>query len=392
MTESSEWPPVSSLPGAGGLYLHIPYCARACPYCAFIKTESDRGVPDGYVAALVARIRNAGAHFGRPVVQSIFFGGGTPSLLTAEQYGLILDACRDGFAVEDRAEITSEANPNSATEDLLDGMRAAGVNRVSFGAQSFVDAELTFLGRLHGSDDIELAVSAARSVGFSNVNLDLMYGLPRQGVSDWQYSLDRAIHLGVEHLSFYSLTPEPGTRLFDDVKAGSTVLAADDVQREMYQATLRTVETAGYHSYEISNAAATGYDCRHNRVYWEGGFYIGLGPGAHSFAGGVRWAEVGSIDTWRERVESGVSVVAMQEAFDPATRAFEMLMLGLRLAQGADLGRIRSVTGEDPTAGHEERIASLMELGLMLREGDVLRLTREGRFVADGVISQFVPD
>jgi oxygen-independent coproporphyrinogen-3 oxidase len=349
-------------------------------------------VPDDYVAALVQRIHRAGEHFGGPALQSIFFGGGTPTLLTADQYGAILDACRDAFAVEERAEITSEANPNSATAEVLSGMRGAGVNRVSFGAQSFVDAELEFLGRLHGSEDIETAVAAARAAGFSNLNLDLMYGLPTQSVADWQYSLDRAIHLGVEHLSFYSLTPEPGTRLFDDVKAGSTVLAADDVQRDMYQATLRTVEVAGYQSYEISNAAAPGYSCRHNRVYWEGGFYIGVGPGAHSFADGVRWAEIGSIATWRDRAGSGEPVVAMQEAFDPATRAFEMLMLGLRLERGADLAWIREVTGADPTAGQEARIDSLLELGLVLREGDVLRLSREGRFVADGVISQFVPD
>jgi len=268
---------------AYALYLHIPFCAKRCPYCDFNTYAGLEDQFDAYTVALCREIRQAGEARARPPVRTVFIGGGTPTVLEPELLGRILGACREAFAIAPAAEIASEANPGTVDRERFAALRALGVNRLSMGVQSFDDAELQWLGRIHNAIEAERSFEAARTAGFDNINLDFMFGLPDQQPETWARTLARALALDPEHLSLYSLIVEEGTPLADRVRRGAVAEPDDDLAADLYVYAMEALAEADFDQYEISSWGRAGRQCRHNLVYWRNEPYLGFGAGAHSF-------------------------------------------------------------------------------------------------------------
>lgn len=372
-----------------GLYLHIPFCAAICNYCNFNRGLHDEGWRRRYVEALVADIcRHAAPDV---AVDTIFFGGGTPSLLTPGEVARILTACRESYAVAGDAEVTLEANPESASAEALDGYRAAGVNRLSFGVQSFQDAELKRLGRLHSSATARLAVTRARAARFDNLSLDLMMWLPGQSPADWLASVDALIDVGPDHASLYLLEVYPNAPLKDEMARAGWSVAPDDDAAAMYLDGLDRLDRAGYQQYEISNVARAGRRSRHNLKYWQEGEWIGFGCGAHSTYAGERWRTLSSTVEYVERIAAGADVRLDRRRLDPPERLEEALFMGLRLVEGLDLPAISERHGVDIWARYGQDLATFVHAGLLVHEpGRRLALTRAGMLLANEVMSVFI--
>jgi oxygen-independent coproporphyrinogen-3 oxidase len=372
-----------------GLYLHIPFCAAICNYCNFNRGLHDDGLRRRYVEALIADIRR----HAKPTLpaDTVFFGGGTPSLLEPAEVSAILSACRDSFAVADGAEITLEANPESATPAALAGFRAAGINRLSFGVQSFHDAELKRLGRLHSSATARQAVTSARAAGFDNLSLDLMMWLPGQQPADWLASVDALIDVEPEHASLYLLEIYPNAPLKDEMARAGWSVAPDDDAAEMYLDGLGRLERAGYEQYEISNVAKPGRRSRHNLKYWQEGQWIGFGCGAHSTYGGERWRTLNGTTDYVERIAAGADVHLDRRPLDSQERLEEALFMGLRLVEGLDLPAMRERHGVDIWGRYGQDLGTFVDAGLLVHEPDRrLALTRAGMLLANEVMSVFI--
>jgi len=381
--------------GILGLYVHVPFCAAICNYCNFNRGLFDAGLKEQYVAAVIEEIRRAadGAHaprLGSGDADTIFFGGGTPSLLEPAEIGGIIQACRDSFTVASDAEVTLEANPETATLERLAGFRAAGINRVSFGVQSFRDAELQRLSRLHSAARAEEAFGLARAAGFDNLSLDLMMWLPEQSVADWLASVDVLIALGPEHASLYLLEIYPNAPLKDAMARSRWSVAPDDDAAEMYLEAMTRLEAAGYEQYEISNVARPGRESRHNLKYWTDGEWLGFGPGAHSTRAGARWRNVSAIGDYIEAVRAGGRLVAERRILSRQDALEEALFTRLRLATGVDVGLVESQYGVDIWRQFGNRLQPYVEAGLLVYDGDRLRLTRPGMLLANEVMTVFI--
>ena len=286
---------MSPIPRSVAVYVHVPFCAKHCAYCDFntYVERSQSGLVQGTVTAIQRDIERAGRELaaqGASIsVPTIFFGGGTPTFLQGEQLAAILRTVQDNFSIAPNAEISSEANPGSSDATKFAAMREAGFNRLSIGVQSFDDDLLVALDRFHTAGEAERALQAARDAGFTNLNLDLMFGLPKQNLPLWEASLERALALGTEHLSLYALTLEPGTR-FERMEAGGKLdLPDEDVELSMYERSIALLTAAGLEHYEVSNFARPGCRSQHNQVYWRNEEYLGIGPGAVSYLDGRRW-------------------------------------------------------------------------------------------------------
>jgi oxygen-independent coproporphyrinogen III oxidase len=378
-----------------GLYVHIPFCSAICNYCNFNRGLFDAALKERYVAALLQEIRAAGDASASPgasgsEADTIFFGGGTPSLLEPDEIGRIIDACRSAFALARDAEITLEANPETVTAQRLDGFRAAGVNRLSYGVQSFRDAELRRLSRLHSADRAAEAFRLARAAGYDNISLDLMMWLPGQSTSQWLESVEALIALGPDHASMYMLEIYPNAPLRDAMARGEWSLAPDDDVADMYVGAFERMDRAGYVQYEISNAARAGRESRHNLKYWTDGAWIGFGCGAHSTRGGVRWRNQSSTEGYISAVLSGQDTVAERRVMTRAEQTEDALFTGLRLVAGLDLGLIKNRYGVDVAAQYRRELAPFAEAGLLLYDGDRLRLTRAGMLLAHEIMAVFI--
>jgi oxygen-independent coproporphyrinogen-3 oxidase len=370
-----------------GLYLHIPFCSSICNYCNFNRGLFNAGLKEHYVAALEREIIDAGR--GEPV-DTIFFGGGTPSLLDPGEIQRLTAACRSAFSVADAAEVTLETNPETSTLERMAGFRAAGVNRVSFGVQSFRDAELKRLGRIHSAGRAREAVIEARSAGFSNVSLDLMMWLPQQTCADWCESVNALIEVSPEHASLYLLELYPNAPLKEDMARAGWSLAPDDDAAEMYLWSLERLDGAGYRQYEISNVARPGFESHHNLKYWEDGEWLGFGCGAHSTRDGVRWKNVSSTEEYISRLQNGQSVIADRRILSRDLQLEETLFTGLRLTAGLDLDSVGRKYETDVWARYGHALQPSLEAGLAVREGPRLRLSRNGMLLANEVLSVFV--
>ncbi len=377
------------------VYVHIPYCARKCAYCDF--NSYDRfGEPqvERYIRALRREMALAARRpevTGRPVT-SVFFGGGTPTVLNGEQLADLLTTLTSLFPLAPGAEVTSEANPGTVDEAKLAAMRQAGFNRLSLGAQARQDHLLERLGRIHRAPEVEESVRAARRSGFDNLNLDLMYGLPGQTLADWRDTLDWAVSLGPEHISAYSLIIEPGTPFGALHERGLLTLPGEDLEAAMDEMVLETLPKSGLEAYEVSNFARTGHRCRHNLVYWHNEEYLGLGPGAFGFLGGERsWNLRRPQDYEAALLEQDRLPVEDRERPDPATSMGETVMLGLRLTEGLELERFRRRFGRSLQEVYSEPLQRLVGLGLLERGPGHVRLTRRGRQVGNRVFAEFLP-
>lgn len=383
--------PVEPLePPAAGIYLHIPFCAAICNYCNFNRGLHDDLVRRRYVDALIADIRRSSD----PAISAdtIFFGGGTPSLLEPAEVARIVEACRESFQLAGDSEITLEANPESATAESLEGFRAAGINRLSFGVQSFRDDELRRLGRLHSADTARAAVARARRAGFDNLSLDLMMWLPGQTPRDWLDSVDGVIALQPDHASLYLLEIYPNAPLRDEMARSGLSTAPDDDAAEMYVAGMERLEAAGFEQYEISNVARPrARRSRHNYKYWQGGEWLAFGCGAHATFRGERWRTVSSTGEYIDRVLAGADVRVDRRRLDAEERLEEALFMGLRLTDGVDVAAVAQQHGIDIWSRYGPDLAPYVEAGLLDHEpGRRLALTRRGMLLANDVMAVFI--
>lgn len=370
-----------------GLYVHVPFCSAICNYCNFNRGLFDAALKDRYVAALLAEIRGAGDH---SRADTIFFGGGTPSLLEPSETAAIVTACREGFTLAPDAEVTLEANPETVTLARLAGFREAGVTRLSFGVQSFRDDELRRLSRLHSSSRAAEAVGWARAAGFDNVSLDLMMWLPQQSIADWLESVDRLIALGPDHASLYLLELYPNAPLRDEMARGRWSLAPDDDAAEMYLEAMARLDAAGYGQYEISNVSRPGRESRHNLKYWTDGEWLGFGCGAHSTRGGVRWKNRSATEEYIGAVGHAERLRVDRRDLTPDERLEEALFTGLRLTEGLGTAAIRERYGVDVWSRYGGQLQMFVDEGLLIYDGDRLRLTRDGMLVANEIMAVFV--
>ncbi|MBZ0293725.1 MAG: radical SAM family heme chaperone HemW [Anaerolineae bacterium] len=381
------------------IYLHIPFCRSKCTYCAFNTYTKQESLIAPFVDALISELRIVGKWNPYSRVHTIFFGGGTPSLLTPEQLNKIIDTIRQSYSLTPDAEISIEANPNDITFEYLHAVRATGVNRISLGMQSANAHELKLFARRHDNDGMAHAVSAARRAGFKSLNLDLIYGIPHQSLSDWQWSLQQMLALKPDHVSLYALGLEEGTPLKEWVDSGRLPTPDDDLAADMYDLASDLLAAHGYGQYEISNWAKPGYECRHNIQYWRNLPYIGVGPGAHGFAGGVRYA---SVLTPKKYIDLLTNVTETYEfPYTPATRdavvvdrtteIAETLIMGLRLTkEGIQRDTFIQRFDEDFVNLHQDTISKYQASGLLTVDEEAVRITDKGRLLSNLIFRELV--
>ncbi len=354
-----------------GLYLHIPFCAAICNYCNFNRGLFDAEVKTRYVEALVLEIKEAGRAGLRAggasarQADTIFFGGGTPSLLSGDDVGRLIDTCGEAFALAGDTEITLEANPETVTPETLRHYRRAGVNRLSFGVQSFRDDELVRLSRLHGAARARQAYQEARDAGYDNVSLDLMMWLPAQRVVQWLESLDEAIRLGPDHLSLYMLEVYPNAPLKDAMARAAWSQAPDDDVAEMYGQAMDRLGGSGYRQYEISNVARPGCASRHNLKYWSDGNWHGFGCGAHSTIDGARWKNLSGTEDYIRAIVAGEPAAGEKRQLTREERVGDALFTGLRMTDGLDVSRVNQRYAVDVWQLYGDKLGPFLEAGLL---------------------------
>ncbi|NUB45354.1 coproporphyrinogen III oxidase [Fertoebacter nigrum] len=378
--------------GGFGLYLHWPFCQSKCPYCDFnshVAASIDQG---RWQRAYLAEIDRIGAETQGRVLNSVFFGGGTPSLMEPELVAAILERVRATWPAANDCEITLEANPGSVEAGRFAGYRDAGVNRISMGIQALNDADLHRLGRLHSVAEARAAFDVARGL-FDRISFDLIYARQDQGLDDWRHELREALAMAADHLSLYQLTIEDGTAFGDRFARGRLRgLPAEELSADMYAVTQEICEAAGLPAYEVSNHARPGSESRHNLIYWRAGDYAGIGPGAHGrlTLGGVKLATEApkAPGDWLQRVERGGHGEVPRVALDARDRAFEYLMMALRLREGLDLTRYQAMGGQL----NSSKINELVEIGMIARDDSRLWATAQGRMVLNAVITELAGD
>lgn len=377
------------------LYIHIPFCLKKCLYCDFNSFAYAPVTKDEYVDLLVREMElRAGEIPEQMVVPTLFFGGGTPSLLSAEVVGRLIEAADRLFHLEDGAEITLEANPGTVTREQLAGYRTAGVNRLSVGVQSFHDSLLTGIGRVHDSAEAVRAVEAVRNAGFDNLGIDLIHTLPGETLSMWEADLRRAVELAPEHVSAYSLILEEGTPLHGEAEKGRLVLPEEEAAVEMLELTADFLVAAGYEHYEISNFARPGRRSRHNQVYWRRGSYLGFGAGAHSLlrreTGDLRWGNTESLTEYRQCISEDCLPDVERHVLTIREAMAEYMFLGLRMLEGVDTMAFFREFGATVAEVWPGVAEGLCREGLLVSDGTFLRLSRRGLLLANRAFAAFL--
>lgn len=372
------------------LYIHIPFCVSKCYYCDFNSYVAGEEVRERFLGALEADLARLAACRPDVRLRSVYFGGGTPSMLTAPQWDRILSVLHRRFRLEPDVEITVEVNPGTADREKLRAMIAGGVNRLSFGVQAFQPRLLRLLGRSHGVDEIYESYRLARGAGEVSVNFDLMFGLPDQTMADWRESLREALSLGPDHLSAYGLKIEEGTPYARWHEKGFLHLPPEELEVRMYEELLERTAACGYEHYEISNFARPGARCRHNEVYWRNEPYLAAGPGAHGYADGVRYALVRDVPEYMDRLAKGEDIVEERRVVDLREAMEDEMILGLRLLEGVDDRVFRRRYGRSMFDVFAGPISEQMEKGMLIREGERVRLTAEALWVSNEVFQSFL--
>jgi oxygen-independent coproporphyrinogen-3 oxidase len=378
---------VTSAPAAG-VYVHLPFCPYICPYCDFAKWAWDDARAARYLAALRAELATAPAVTAR----TLFFGGGTPTTYAPDAIAALIGEVRTRFALPHDAEVTTEANPDPPLAGRLAALRAAGVNRLSIGVQSFEPHELRVLGRRHTAADVANAVRAARAAGFGNLSVDLILGVPGQTEESWAASLDAAVALEIEHVSCYGLTIEDGTPYATWFARDPSAFAGESLEARMYAIAIDRLRVAGFEHYEISNWAKPGFRSQHNAIYWANDPYLGLGVGAASYLGGVRSTHTRDLDAYCEAALAAAAIPGESERLEGAKRAGEAIMLALRTSEGVDLAAFRERYGIDVHQRYRSVVGDLVAAGVLAADPARLRLTERGRFVANDVCGAFLAD
>ncbi len=366
-----------------GLYLHIPFCHQRCHFCAFYLEIHQARAAEEFLSSLLSEVRLYGERhpFGPEPLDSIYFGGGTPTTLTPRQLTTVLSAARNAFGLARDAEVSVEAHPGSVTSEGLSQLHRAGFTRISFGAESMDQDELHRVGRPGTVLNTVEAVRAAREAGFTDINLDLMYGLPGQTIESWAASLRHTIALAPTHLSCYALTVEDGTHLQTAIQRGTVAAPDDALQNEMDDLAEEILNRAGYSRYEISNYSRPGFASRHNRLHWTGGHYLGLGPSAQSYVEGRRFGNVSNLAAYSMALRNGTLPVSECEQLTTADDICERVVFGLRMTDGVSLEN----TGAMAYAALTQKVDDLMAEEILERSGERVRLTARGRRYADSV-------
>lgn len=375
-----------------GLYLHVPFCLQKCPYCSFYSLPGRLDLSKRYVAAIKKQIRRFAAH-GETTAQplaTIFFGGGTPSILPPDSLRELLQDCLHNFQCAREMEVSIEVNPATVDGQGVQALRQAGFNRLSIGVQSFNNRELKLLGRPHSAADAVQTVQMARQAGFTNTSLDLMYGLPGQNMQTWQDNLQQALELQPEHLSLYELTIEENTPFAHWLTQGHLDLPDEETILSMMEQTGQDISAAGFARYEISNYARPGYQCRHNINYWKNGSYIGMGPGAVSCLAGTRFAAIADVEQFCDLLESDQDIWLERETLANETRFRETVIMGLRMTQGVSLRALAERFDINAVSYYGETLNRLMAQDLLEIQLDRLRLTAQGLLLADAVMADLV--
>lgn len=367
-----------------GLYIHVPFCRSRCHFCAFYLEIYRDDRAQSFLTALSRemQLHVAQQPLGGRRLDSVYFGGGTPTALRTEDLCDILSGVRTNFGLTRDAEITIEAHPDTVAVEGLRALSAAGFNRISFGVQSLDEKELTQIGRPVLSDTTHKAVASARQAGFTNINLDLMYGLPGQTLDSWLGTVDHALALEPTHLSCYALTVENNTRLIVDIRRGTRDNPEELLQNAMENEAARRLAGAGFHHYEISNYSRPGYTCRHNRLYWENGEYLGMGPSAQSYLAGDRFGNIDDLDAYEDRLANGVLPIVDRESLGAEQRRREAVVFGLRLIDGVPTA---SLPIHEEQRDWTEKVTRLIDDGYLETAGDRVKLTATGRRFADSI-------
>ena len=365
-----------------GIYLHIPFCKQACNYCNFHFTTSLR-YKNELVDALIKEIDLQKDFLQGEPVATVYFGGGTPSLLTVEECGVILKKIRQEFSIDDEAEITLEANPDDITKEKLVAWKDLGINRLSIGIQSFFDEDLIWMNRAHNARDsivnLQLAITE-----FNNISIDLIYGSPLLTDDMWKKNVETAINFNVPHLSCYALTVEEKTPLHKQILLNKTTNVDSDTQARQFLLLMQWLKQNGYDHYEVSNFAKDGYRSQHNSSYWQGKKYLGLGPAAHSYNGVIRKWNVANNKNYIKSINTGI-METEREVLTETEKLNEYIMISLRTMEGLDLEKIKSVWGEDNLKTVNERLIRFKEHDLVIKEANKIKLTEEGMLHADGI-------
>ena len=375
-----------------GVYLHVPFCAHVCPYCDFNTYRGMEALIPRYVDALCRDLERSACEVGDRAVGSVFLGGGTPSLLDGPQVERLMGTIQSGYRLLPDAEVTLEANPNTADRDRFEAYRGAGVNRLSIGVQTTDRRGLRVLGRRHEASDAAAAFEAARDAGFEHVSADLIFGWPGQNTDTWRRDLSTAAGWPVDHLSLYSLIVEPGTPMADAVERGVLLPIDDDDPATIYEVAMDEMGRRGFGHYEVANwARGEAARSRHNRVYWRNGEFLGLGAGAHGTVGGVRTMRHLLPRTYIEAVETGASPVSNTERIDERTARAETMMLGLRLLdEGVSRSGFEARHGDSLDAVYGPTLTELVTIGLLSDEGERVTLTPRGLMLANDVCARFL--
>jgi oxygen-independent coproporphyrinogen III oxidase len=360
-----------------GLYIHVPFCARKCAYCAFFSTPTAPDLMAAWLSGIGRELERLPAGF---VPESVFLGGGTPTVLAEDDLARLLELVHARVNVSKVDEWTCEANPGTLTKNKAARLRTAGVNRLSIGAQSFADATLKKLGRIHTAAETSDGVALARAAGFENIGLDMIYGVPGVSREAFETDVEAALALDPEHISCYCLEIEEGTPFAHEAQAGRLEVSEEE-QRAQFDWARRRLAKSGWAHYEISNFARPGRECRQNLLYWSGGDYIGIGPAAHSHWKGLRWGNSAELPAWKREFE---------ERLEPEAKARETLVMGLRRIAGWGREEFRAATGFDWDALRRGEIARLVSEGWLIAEGDRLRLAENALFVSDSVFAELV--
>jgi oxygen-independent coproporphyrinogen III oxidase len=373
-----------------GIYLHIPFCASRCHYCNFATGGYESELAQRYVGAIVREIERAEVTAAMCDVDTIYFGGGTPTTLSIEQLATILAACRRKFQIAHTTEITTEANPGTISSEYFQGLRRIGFNRISFGVQSFDDAELKMIDRAHDADEAREAVKLARQAGFTNISIDLIAGLPEQRMETWQLNLTEAFALDTEHLSVYLLELYKDAPLLHRIERGELRAIDEDLTVAMYYALVDEAAKHGFAHYELSNWAKPGFESQHNLKYWTGAPYWAFGVSAAGYDGHSRWSNTRNIHEYLQRIENGESPIAERTELAADDLQSEAIFLKLRLQDGVNLSAHQRQFGVNVQERYHDELARLHEAGLIELQHDQLKISRKGKVLANEVFQAFV--
>ena len=374
-----------------GLYLHFPYCISKCPYCDFnsYQLKEDNQI-SSYISALYQEIAAYSQKLKKSNIKTIYLGGGTPTILSGTQIFNILEFCKENFMVDKDAEITIEANPGTVDSEKIKLLIDSGINRLSLGAQSFNNRFLKKLGRIHNTQEIIDSYYLAREAGFKNINIDIMFALPDQTTEDLQVTLKKAVSLKSDHLSLYNLTIKPGTEYHNKYKRGKLKLLTEDEEFDMYNWAINYLEDNGFEHYEIANFAHPHKRSEHNLIYWQNKPYLGVGAGAYSFIRGYRYMNYEEPARYIKEVTSGKSPIDNGEKLSLRKRMIETIILGLRTKDGVIYKKFKKRFKVDINNTFHKQIKKLVNLGLLQRDDNRIKLTRKGIFLADTVFREFV--